>query len=157
MTSARRAGVPGAPAPDLPQVPLPVHGLVGIALHHRQPDPGAAHQSAVRRRALVEGFENLRALIERDAGARVRDIDHEVLVVEPTAHGDGAAIGCELHRVRDQVVEDQLELGAVRADRDVVHLQVDLFSDRSQVELLWLLAALVSVIAIRNPANIFLI
>src|SRR4249919_3512144 len=47
--------------------------------HHREPDTGALHVPALRGLALVEGFEDAAALLERNSRSRIRDIEDQLV------------------------------------------------------------------------------
>ncbi len=62
---------------DLDGATVRVHELE----HHGKTDAGALDLHAGRRPAGIEGLEHARAFLRRDAGAGVRDVDHELGVL----------------------------------------------------------------------------
>src|SRR4029079_18401780 len=86
-----------------------------------QAEPGAGKMG--RRTAAEEAFEELILFALRDAAAGVGDFDEHKVVTYVDGDADIAADGCELERVRDQVVQrltDALAVGAhVRLSRCV--------------------------------------
>src|SRR5690606_25480363 len=70
---------------------------------NRKADAGSADRPALQPPPLIERFEDTVAVLGRDAGSRVRDLEHELRVANLCADVDRAAVRQELDRVRDQV------------------------------------------------------
>ena len=93
-----------------------------------QADAGAADRAALRPPPLIERLEDPIAVVGVHAGAVVADVHDEIVALHSRADVDRAAARRELDRVRQQVLEHELELAFVgehvdRADRE---LQLDL-------------------------------
>ncbi len=89
-------------------------------LHERKADADALAGPAGI--TLIEAVEDVRELIARDAGARVRDNDFGRILRDGAADadGDGAAARRELERVGEQVVDDLLDHLAIEIQRDAL-------------------------------------
>src|SRR4051812_32685035 len=62
---------------------------------------------------LAELLEDLLAVLLGDTDPRVLDLEHDVTPLDAGAEGDPAPFGGELHRVREQVVDDLPQLARV--------------------------------------------
>src|SRR6266850_2206065 len=95
--------------------PDPTAVQLDKALREREAEAGALTGSLAP--DLPELLEDLRLIFRRDADARVLHIDADVAVLDAHSHVDATAIGRELHRIREEVVEDLFHLALVRLDR----------------------------------------
>ena len=85
-----------------------------------EPEARARNRAPGRRRGAVEAREQLADLVAGDADAGVGDLDaYAVSAVRGRQH-HRAALGSELERVRDEVVEHLPEASGVSVERDVV-------------------------------------
>jgi hypothetical protein len=65
-------------------------------------------------------MSKIRGVLRRDADAGVADRDDEEIAVAAGAHLDGA-VRRELERIADEVLDDRLDLGAIRRDEVVAY------------------------------------
>jgi hypothetical protein len=110
---------------------LAVDDLHGAAVsgdeleHHGQTDPGAFHRGVLRCAARIEGLEDVFALLAGDAGAAVRDVQHELLSLRQRPQVNGPALGGIFHRIRYEVFQNQPHFAPVRDQGEVRHLHIE--------------------------------
>src|SRR5689334_10672716 len=93
----------------------------------REPDPRSGLRAGGP--GAVEPVEDEIEVGRRDSGAAVPNRYARGAVVASHRHADGAAVGCELEGVREQVRERALELTRVRVYDGVVGRALDLVGD----------------------------
>src|SRR6185312_11923499 len=92
-----------------------------VRLDDRLADRKAEPRSLSRLSARSEeALEEARLLLFRDPDACVRDVESDVPVLRREPHVDAAAVGRELERVREQVVDDLADALAVEVDQAVL-------------------------------------
>ncbi len=89
------------------------------ALDHGEAEAGALELPVDAAVQLLEGAKQPQLVRGRDADARVDDGEFHLLVHTRHVDADGAALGRELHRVREQVVDDLPELAAIGLDGSI--------------------------------------
>ena len=95
-------------------------------LHDREAEAEAAVRARDGRVLLAERLEDVRQERRLDARAGVAHDDLDVRVLALHADVDPAALGRELHRVREQVPDDLLEPAGVAAEHARVGVEQDL-------------------------------
>src|SRR6476646_4051929 len=94
--------------------------------HDGKADTGSTHRTALRPPALVERLEDSLAILGMHAGAVVGHVDHELGALHLGGDLDGSFARSELDRVREQVLEHELQLALVREHLDRGDLEVEL-------------------------------
>ena len=82
-------------------------------LRNRQAESGSRNRVVRRARAAEEALEQAALLRPGDADSVVLDLDDSPVAVGVQRNGDAAPFGCELQRVRDEIVEHLSEAGRV--------------------------------------------
>src|SRR3990170_8801038 len=115
-----RASLPGlALAPDPPAVQL------DEAFRQSQPESGALARALGIATHLAELFEYALPVVGGDPDAGIPHGDLDLAVPAPRRDADPATVGCELHRVRNEIQNDLLQLARIRGHRPDIRLDLD--------------------------------
>src|SRR5262249_62015616 len=106
--------------------------------HYRESDPGAFYCRGACGASGIEGLEHVPAVLERDPGTAVGDIEHQLRARGASLQVDGAAFRRVLHGVGDEVVEYQADLAAVGDQGQVLDANIETYALRAQRQLLGL-------------------
>src|SRR5690606_26724170 len=94
--------------------------------HDRKTDTGAADGPALQAPPLIERLENAVAVLRRDTRPGIGDLERELRIADFPADVDRAALGQELDRVGDEVLEHEAELSFIRAHANRIDVELEL-------------------------------
>src|SRR5215467_13168552 len=104
--------------------------------YHRESDTGAFYGRGARRASGIEGLEHVSAVLERNPGTAVGDIEHQLRACGASLQVDGAPFRRILHGVGDEVLEYQADLAAVGDQGQVLDANIETHALREQRQLL---------------------